>query len=326
MQILLDEKKPYYKANLHCHSILSDGKMTVEELKTAYMQQGYSVVAFTDHEHLIDNSYLNDENFLAITACEVAIKEFPEQSTLVNMAMRVCHLNFYALDPHNTITPCYEKVYDHYVNEHNAHLIRYEKEYKRRYDKDGVNEMIRIANEQGFIVSYNHPTWSLEDASRYLQYENLWAVEIHNTSCAKVGMLTDEHALDDFLRADKPIFCTAADDNHQKADMFGGWVQINAPALTYANIMTALQKGNFYASTGVDVYSLVRDGNEVTIRTSPCKQITLTTKGRRVSTVRAEENETICQATFALRKTDGHFRIRVTDEKGRSAYTQAYSI
>lgn len=326
MQILLDENKPFYKANLHCHSVFSDGEMTVEELKTAYMQQGYSVVAFTDHEHLIDNSYLNDENFLAITACEVAIKEFPEQSTLVNMALRVCHLNFYAINPHNTITPCYEKVYDHYVNEHNAHLIRYEKEYKRRYDKDGVNEMIRIANEQGFIVSYNHPTWSLEDASRYLQYENLWAVEIYNTGCTLNGRLTDEHALDDFLRADKPIFCTAADDNHQKADMFGGWVQINAPALTYANIMTALQKGNFYASTGVDVYSLVRDGNEVTIRTSPCKQITLTTKGRRVSTVRAEENETICQATFALRETDGHFRIRATDEKGRSAYTQAYSI
>ena len=72
MKILLDEKKRFYKANLHCHSVYSDGTRTVEELKADYMAQGYSIIAFTDHEHLIDNSHLTDENFLAITACELA--------------------------------------------------------------------------------------------------------------------------------------------------------------------------------------------------------------------------------------------------------------
>ena len=33
MKILLDDKKPFFKANLHCHSVYSDGKLTVEELK-----------------------------------------------------------------------------------------------------------------------------------------------------------------------------------------------------------------------------------------------------------------------------------------------------
>jgi hypothetical protein len=37
-------------------------------------------VAFTDHEHVIDNSHLTDENFLAINGCEVAIKEFEKQA------------------------------------------------------------------------------------------------------------------------------------------------------------------------------------------------------------------------------------------------------
>ena len=32
-KILLDGNKNYYKANLHCHSTKSDGKMTVEEIK-----------------------------------------------------------------------------------------------------------------------------------------------------------------------------------------------------------------------------------------------------------------------------------------------------
>ena len=32
----------FYKANLHCHSVYSDGKLTVEELKERYKEKGYS--------------------------------------------------------------------------------------------------------------------------------------------------------------------------------------------------------------------------------------------------------------------------------------------
>ena len=33
---------PQFKANLHCHSNLSDGRLTPEELVRAYRGQGYS--------------------------------------------------------------------------------------------------------------------------------------------------------------------------------------------------------------------------------------------------------------------------------------------
>ena len=107
MKVFLDSSKNFYKANLHCHSVYSDGKLTVEELKKRYKEKGYSIVAFTDHEHLIDNTRLDDEDFLTITSCEIAIKEFPTVSTGVNQNMKVVHLNFYAKDPHNIKTPCY---------------------------------------------------------------------------------------------------------------------------------------------------------------------------------------------------------------------------
>ena len=92
IKILIDQRKGFYKANLHCHSTNSDGCFSPQELKEQYLAKGYSVVAFSDHEHLIDHSYLNDEQFVAITACEVAIKEFPEQSTLSHQKMRVCQV------------------------------------------------------------------------------------------------------------------------------------------------------------------------------------------------------------------------------------------
>ena len=52
MNVYLDSSKNYYKANLHCHSTNSDGKATPEQLKEEYMKQGYSVIAYTDHEHM----------------------------------------------------------------------------------------------------------------------------------------------------------------------------------------------------------------------------------------------------------------------------------
>ena len=41
MKILLDRKKNYFKANLHTHSTISDGKLTCEEVKAAYKALGY---------------------------------------------------------------------------------------------------------------------------------------------------------------------------------------------------------------------------------------------------------------------------------------------
>lgn len=326
MKILLDQNKPFFKANLHCHSTQSDGIHTVEELKRAYMAQGYSVIAFSDHEHLIDNSRLTDENFLAITACELAIKEFPLQSTLKNQAMRVCHLNLYALDAHNDLTPCYSVVADHYLNDDIKRLIRTDGDYPREYSAKGINEIVRIAKERGFLVSYNHPTWSLENAVDYLAYENLFSVEIYNHSCVRAGRCDDEHVLDDMLRDGKRIFCTAADDNHGADDRFGGWVQINAERLEYGTIMNALQAGNFYASTGPQIFSLTLDQDEVEIRTSPCAKISLSTFGRRAQAVYAKQGETLCVARFKVLKADKYFRLRVTDERGESAYTQAYFL
>ena len=50
---LLPKEGNFYKANLHCHTTVSDGKRTPEEIKELYMRNGYSIVAYTDHEVLI---------------------------------------------------------------------------------------------------------------------------------------------------------------------------------------------------------------------------------------------------------------------------------
>ena len=58
---LLPQTGQFFKANLHCHTTISDGSMTPEEIKEAYTSHGYSVVAFTDHDVLIPHPELAHE-------------------------------------------------------------------------------------------------------------------------------------------------------------------------------------------------------------------------------------------------------------------------
>ena len=334
MKILLDENKNFYKANLHCHSTLSDGKMSVRKLKSEFKKRGYSILAFTDHEHIIDNSELNDDEFLAITSCEISIKQFPKQSTILNRNMKVCHLNFYAIEPHNDITPCYSVMADHFINEENKNRIKYENDYEREYSAECINEIIKKANNSGFLVAYNHPVWSLENARDYLNYEGLFAVEIFNNNCIKGGIPEySVNVFDDFLRDGKRIFCTMCDDCHEDADInspdfdaFGGFVMVNSEKLDYSSVITALKNGDFYSSNGPLIYSLSVEGKKVKIKCSNAKQIAYTTFGRRAKAFNAKSGEILNFAEFSINDNDVYFRITVTDANGNHAHTQGYFL
>ena len=52
---LLPREGKFYKANLHSHSVISDGRLTPEEMRDFYREHGYSVLAitrFSDHQRL----------------------------------------------------------------------------------------------------------------------------------------------------------------------------------------------------------------------------------------------------------------------------------
>ncbi len=328
-KILLDGDKNYYKANLHCHSTKSDGKMTVEEIKEHYKKNGYSVVAFTDHEHLIDNSYLNDDSFLAITSCEIAIKEFENLSTLKKRDMKVCHFNFFAKDSSNIDTPCYNSVYDHYCDDELRKIIKHTcGEYKREYSPEKINEIIKIASEKGFLVSYNHPRWSLENATDYLNYKGLWAVEIYNSACNIGGLYEyDINVYDDFLRKGHNIACIAGDDNHSIDSTCIGFVMINADELDYEVIMTALEDHNFYSSTGPIIKNLYVEDDVAYLTFEKGEYAVMSTKGRRVEKQMANNPDGENTVQFKiLSDEDGYIRFDVVDKFGRRANTCAYNV
>ena len=328
-KILLDDAKSFFKGNMHCHSTLSDGKMTPEELKAHYKARGYHFLAITDHDHINDNSYLNDESFLTITSGEFAVKEFPEQSTLKNQKMKCAHFNFYAKRSDTVDTPWWSPVYDHYSKgERREELQRkYDNGYRRIYSAEGINAFVRMANEAGYFVVYNHPRWSLENYKQYSQYEGLWGVEVYNHACHIGGMYEyDINVHDDFLRDGKRIFLSVGDDNHKEEHCGGAWVCVNAESLTYENIIDALLAGDFYVSRGPEIHGMYVEDGRLYVKTSEAAMISFSTEGRRHGAVRAAEGESVCEAVFDLREDDGYVRVSVEDARGRRADSQAYFI
>ena len=329
-KVLLGSKKNFYKANLHCHSNLSDGKLSPEQLKEMYKEKGYSILAITDHDSIRSHADLDDADFLTITAMEISVKQ-RLVSTSADRHMKVCHLNVYALEQDNEYNVCYSTEYDKYSSEERKQKILAENgmDYKREYSAEGINAIIDAANQNGFLVCYNHPAWSLENYADYSQYNNLWALEIYNNDCVVTGLYEyNQQAFDDFLRLGKKVFPVAADDNHNKKhqDSFGGFVLVNCDALEYGQVMNSLKAGDFYASTGPEIYEITLEGDTVSVQCSKAKFISLSTCGRRAERKSAPQGEYIGEAQFKLADDDVYFRIDVVDECGNRANSRAYFI
>ena len=108
---ILSESGSFYKANLHCHTTCSDGKLTPEEIKALYMKNGYSIVAYSDHNVLIDHSELTDDRFLALTAVEIDLNKKSDLPASFNPCY---HINFFAPEPSADTIPCFNPEYIRY--------------------------------------------------------------------------------------------------------------------------------------------------------------------------------------------------------------------
>lgn len=334
---LLPKEGKFYKANLHCHTNVSDGHLSPEEVKREYMEKGYSIIAYTDHDIMIPHPELAEEGFLPMVGYEMEINrnDFPEQT---------CHLCFVGLRP-DVRQVCWHREKYLFANAPQyRHLAKFDEtlpDFEREYTPSCINEMIKRGAEEGFFVTYNHPTWSLESYENYMSYEGMHAMEIVNYSSMTVGF--DDYnprVYDDMLRAGKRIFCSAADDNHNhkpkdspEYDSFGGFNMIKAEKLDYESIGDALVKGDFYASEGPEIYELYAERSEldehsfkVYISCSDASKITLNTERRPAWVAFPQAGEPLKEATFTVGDKYKYFRLTVTDKAGKHACTRAYFL
>ncbi|MBQ7411302.1 MAG: hypothetical protein IJW10_00145 [Clostridia bacterium] len=340
---LLPENVNWYRANMHCHTTISDGQLTPEEVKEAYKAQGYSIVAYTDHEILLDHSYLNDESFLALTSAEYSANEgistyHPDPLGQENNSWtrrRVIHMNIFSKDPHNTFQPA----------AHDDTLWACDGKYKgqgkcdgfvREYNIDNINETIRRCNEAGFLVQYNHPVWSLNDKELYLNLKGLWSLEILNYATERItGKEYCPYIYDEMVASGMyDLNCTMGDDNHNRgrstAHSFGGSTMIGARELKYDQIIEAMEKGHIYCTSGREnpplIHALYVEDNMIKVDCSPATSVFLNGFARAYRVFENDDGTEVTHAEFPIDRNDIYFRITVRDKYGNNAHTHNYFI
>ena len=333
MKILIDGTKNFYKACLHTHTTLSDGSMSPEKVKEEYLKRGYSAVAFTDHEILYDQSALTDENFVAINGYEFATNNDRTDEPILHD--QSIHLNLLAKDPKNRTLVAYNRDYDWCHDDKQkdeAEKRAVHLNYERLHNLGDFNKTIAWANENGFLVVYNHPVWSLHTALDWSGIRGLFAVETYNAGSNYSGYTETRAPYDDLLgelyREAKrkgtsiaPLRTVFADDMHNFIFDEPGCVVIQADRLDYNSLVSALENGEFYSSTRPEFYDLRVDGGVLYGKTSPVRKVSVVGAGRNKVAVAGVAEE------FAIplpRGFNDYFRVEIEDENGFIATTNAF--
>lgn len=328
---LLPESGRFYKANLHCHSTVSDGKFTPEEMKEMYQSAGYSIVAYTDHDVFLTHNHLTDENFLALNGFEAACDEpkSPEKPTWRHVT--TCHMGFISLNRDNDVFPLGYKgrFYDRLSDEYRARAHyddKYIIEYKRQHSAEYIQQTIRQGHECGFLTVINHPTWSKVTLGEIFEmYQGVDGIEMVNAGCRNSGY--DEYnprVYDDMLMGGLDVFCINADDSHNGPKEHSAYTMIKSEKLDYESIAKALVDRNFYATCGPEIHELWVEDGVVHVKCSPAMRIEFVTGTRHSYALMAKDDAGVTAAEFEILPTDKYVRVTVTDFNDDSANTNAY--
>lgn len=289
-----------YKANLHCHTTVSDGDFSPAQIKDFYKSRGYHAVAFTDHQVCRPHPELNDDAFVALTGIEIAYGI--RQSTSIH-ACGIARDPMTCLDHPNTIPN----------------------------DIQQLNAGIRLLNERNFITTLNHPRWSGLSPADVAAIEGFTNMEVVNGYEMVLDGYGDASACYEAeLRAGRKIRPLATDDNHHQSpsggpgyEFFRGFTVLKAPALTYSDLITALDTGAFYASTGPMIQNLWLEDGILHLECSPVCGVYVhgSLYRHRASTVTAEDTITCLDLDLRAAFTGSDYLfVKVVNTRGECAW------
>ena len=325
---LIPEEGRFYKVNMHCHTTISDGVMTPEEVKEKYRSLGYDAVCFTDHEVLVGHEDLCDENFVALHGYEVAIKKDIHAHT--GSFMPVYHFNMIAESQSTRKMPRFYKdnlSFPGNSREWAGKCAVYDENdliQQTVYDKEWISDYLCAVRDGGYLITYNHPQWSLQTYNDYVGLRGLHAVEVINGGCRNQNDCTSL-PMQEMLRAGMDVLAVGGDDNHKRTECGFGWTMIQAKELSYDALIDGYRRGDCYATEGPELLGLSVENGEVVVKCSPVVRISLLTEGRKNIWIENQENPMQeARLPYLPEKFGRYFRLEVMDAKGKKAYSRAY--
>lgn len=288
----------FYKGNMHTHTLWSDGDDFPENVTGWYKENGYDFLVLTDH-----NIIQEGENWKSLPENHPAIlktgniEKKKDEKTSGNVNVRLKQLDEFRsefeekgkfiLIPGNEIT-CPASV----------HLTSFYQEKALPAPKGGeadrsrmIGDAVRLVDDyrrqsgRNTYPALAHPNfrWAIT-AEMILENPDLRFFEVYNGH-VQVNNNGDKYRADtdriwDIVLANrlqnggKMIYGLAVDDSHNyhlengyKGNGPGkGWVMINSGKLSPESLLNALDKGDFYSSTGVALKDIRFNGKTLNVR------------------------------------------------------------
>jgi hypothetical protein len=300
----------YWKGNLHTHTLWSDGDDFPEMVVDWYKQHGYRFLALTEHNVIADGEKWvdADSNATRQKAVKKYVARFGQRWAEFRTAgnkkqVRLKPLNEFRslfeepgkflLVPAEEITHSFAKRPIH-INGINLRDRVQPLDGKDAIETVRVN-LRQVADQRTktsrvMIAFLNHPNfgWGVR-AEEMLLADELKFFEVFNGHPGVRNYGDDAHASTERVwditlalrlgRHNLPVvYGLATDDAHGyheygvgKVNPGRGWVMVKAPFLTAEAMVKGLEAGDFYASTGVVLDEVARDGDtlKLAIRTEP---------------------------------------------------------
>jgi hypothetical protein len=296
----------WFKGNTHTHTLNSDGDSTPDDVVRWYREHGYQFLVLTDHNFLTSVDGLNalhgaNERFLVIKGEEVtsSFKSAPIHINGLDVAERV--------EPARDAGSAVETI------QRNVDAIR------------------RVAG----VPHINHPNfgWALTpDDLRQVKNNRLFEIynghpTVHNDGGGGVPGL--EQAWDLILSQGVLLYGIAVDDAHTfkqpgnqaVAGPGRGWVVVRAPRLEARALLEAMERGDFYASNGVELVDVTSTSNSMTVQIRQRGDFKYRTQF--IGTGGQVLKETVeLTSTYMFTGTEGYVRAKVIDSGGRVAWIQ----
>lgn len=299
----------WYKGNTHTHTINSDGDSTPETVVKWYKDNRYNFLFITDHEFITPVEPLNRE-FGA--SGEFAV--FSAQEITDSFDKKPLHLN--GLGITKVCMP-----------------------NKGPSAIEALQKNIDCVRAAGGVPQLNHPNfgWALS-ADQIKKLERISLMEIHNghplvNNLGGGGSPGAEAIWDALLSAGMKVYGIGDDDSHyfkrlgdRSAPTPGqAWIFVRAEELTAAAILAAIERGDFYASTGVELAEIGATSKQITVKIKEERWSKYTIHfigrgGRILKTMTSNP------AVYTIRGSEAYVRAKVVESNGKMAWTQPVFI
>ncbi len=295
----------WFKGNTHTHTLESDGDSTPEEVTRWYKDHGYNFLVLSDHNVLTQVTGLNAK--YAVPGVFTLIRGEEVTSGFEGKAIHVNGIDTRERIGRQEGTSALE------ILQRSVDAVR---------AQDGVPHI-------------NHPnfTWALT-AEQLKSVRNNKLLEIYNghplvNNAGGGGVPGAEAAWDAILSSGLLLYGIAVDDAHHFKDLGNpklagpgrGWIMVRAAALNPRTILAAIERGEFYASTGVELdgYEVTASAMTVTVKKETFEKYRIQFIGRG-GAVLSEALDS--PATYRFRGDEGYVRARVLDSNGHIAWAQ----